>query len=131
MRADLFWLLSFCGFAALSLVCGLLAWPQLASVWPSIQEKIDRFRRLPPFAKLVLLLFVGAFVVYGSTKTNQVGGVDEEEPRCGVGRVAPRPPERNLSIPFPARNGVRALPRIAAHLHPHHPPDSSWCCRRR
>ena len=36
-------------------------------------EKIDRFRRLPPLAKVVVLLFVGAFVVYGGGKmTNQV-----------------------------------------------------------
>ena len=72
MRGAFFWFLSFGGFAAVSLVCGLLVWPQLVAAWPSIEEKIDRFRRLPPLAKLVLLLFVGAFVVYGSTKTNQV-----------------------------------------------------------
>ena len=72
MRTELFWLLSFGGFAAMSLLCGILVWPQLVAAWPSIEETIDRFRRLPPFAKLVLLLFVGAFVVYGSTKTNQV-----------------------------------------------------------
>ena len=76
MRTELFWLLSFGGFAALSLVCGLVAWPQFVAVWPSIQEQIDRFHRLPPLAKVALLLFVGAFVVYGSTKTNQV---DESE----------------------------------------------------
>ena len=70
MRTELFWILSFCGFAAVSLLCGLLVWPQLSTAWPSIQDKIDRFRRLPPLAKLLLLLFVGAFVVYGSTKTN-------------------------------------------------------------
>ena len=75
MRTELFWLLSFGGFAAMSLLCGILVWPQLVAAWPSIEETIDRFRRLPLFAKLVLLLFVGAFVVYGSTKTNQVGGV--------------------------------------------------------
>ena len=72
MRGAFFWFLSFGGFAAVSLVCGLLVWPQLVAAWPSIEEKIDRFRRLPLLAKLVLLLFVGAFVVYGSTKTNQV-----------------------------------------------------------
>ena len=72
MRTELFWFLSFGGFAAMSLLCGILVWPQLVAAWPSIEEAIDRFRRLPPFAKLVLLLFVGAFVVYGSTKTNQV-----------------------------------------------------------
>ena len=72
MSPGLFWLLSFGGFAAVSLLCGILVWPQLAAAWPSIEEKIDRFRRLPPFAKLVMLLFVGAFVVYGSTKTNQM-----------------------------------------------------------
>ena len=72
MRSTFFWLLSFGGLAAVSLLCGLLVWPQLVAAWSSIEEKIDRFRRLPPLAKLVLLLFVGAFVVYGSTKTNQV-----------------------------------------------------------
>ena len=72
MRTELFWLLSFCGFAAVSLLCGLLVWPQLSAAWPSIEEKIDRFRRQPPLVKLVLLLFVGAFVVFGSTKTNLV-----------------------------------------------------------
>ena len=72
MRSTFFWLLSFGGLAAVSLLCGILVWPQLSAAWPSIEEKIDRFRRLPPLAKLVLLLFVGAFVVYGSTKTNQV-----------------------------------------------------------
>ena len=72
MRTELFWLLSFCGFAALSLVCGLLVGPQLVAAWPSIEAQIDRFRRLPPLAKVVLLLFVGAFFVYGSTKTNQI-----------------------------------------------------------
>ena len=64
------------GFAAVSLLCGLLVWPQLVAVWPSVRDKIDRFRRLPPLAKLLQLLFVGAFVVYGSTKTtNQVDQV--------------------------------------------------------
>ena len=72
MRSELFWLLSFCGFAAMALVCGLLAWPQLSAAWPSIEERIDRFRRQPPLAKVVLLLFVGAFVVFGGGKTNQV-----------------------------------------------------------
>ena len=72
MRTELFWLLSFGGFAAMSLLCGILVWPQLVAAWPSIEEAIDRFRRLPPLAKLVLMLFVGAFVVYGSTKTNLV-----------------------------------------------------------
>ena len=72
MRTELFWLLSFGGVAAMSLLCGILVWPQLVAAWPSIEEAIDRFRRLPPLAKLVLMLFVGAFVVYGSTKTNLV-----------------------------------------------------------
>lgn len=74
-RSAFFWLLSFGGFAAVSLLCGLLVCPQLVAAWPCVQDKIDRFRRLPPLAKLVLLLFVGAFVVYGSTKTNQVDQV--------------------------------------------------------
>ena len=60
------------GFAAVSLLCGILLWPQLSAAWPSIEEKIDRFRRLSPIAKLVLLLFVGIFVVFGSTKTNLI-----------------------------------------------------------
>ena len=68
MRTGLFWLLSFGGFAAMSLLCGILVWPQLVAAWPSIEEKIDRFRRLPPFAKLVLLLCVGGLVVYGGGK---------------------------------------------------------------
>ena len=72
MRTELFWPLAFCGFAAVSLVCGIVAWPLLSATWPRIEEKIDQFRRQPPFVKLVLLLFVGAFVVYGSTKTNLV-----------------------------------------------------------
>ena len=67
-----FSILHLLGLAAVSLLCGLLVWPQLSTAWPSIQDKIDRFRRLPPLAKLLLLLFVGAFVVYGSTKTNLV-----------------------------------------------------------
>ena len=75
MGAELFWLLSFCGFAAMSLVCGLLAWPQLSAAWPSIEERIDRFRRQPPLAKVALLVFVVGFIAYGSTKTNQVDGV--------------------------------------------------------
>ena len=75
MRTELFWLLSFCGFAALSLVCGLVAWPQLAAAWPVIEEQIDRFRRLHPLAKVALLVFVAGFIAYGSTKTNQVGQV--------------------------------------------------------
>ena len=72
MRSELFWLLSFCGFAAMSLVCGLLAWPQLSAAWPSIEERIDRFRRQPPLAKVVLLVFIVGFIAYGGTKTNQV-----------------------------------------------------------
>ena len=72
MRTELFWLLSFCGLAALSLVCGLLVGPQLAAVWPNIQEQVDRFHRLPPLAKVALLVFVAGFIAYGSTKTNQV-----------------------------------------------------------
>ena len=72
MRTELFWPLAFCGFAAVSLVCGIVAWPMLSAAWPSIEAQIDRFRRLPPLAKVVLLLFVGAFFVYGSTKTNQI-----------------------------------------------------------
>ena len=81
-RTELFWLLSLCGFAAMSLACGLLAWPQLSAAWPSIEERIDRFRRQPPLAKVVLLLFVGAFVVFGGGKTNQVdqtSGTNEVE----------------------------------------------------
>ena len=70
MRTELFWPLAFCGFAAVSLVCGIVAWPPLSAAWPSIEEKIDQFRRQPPFVKLLLMLFVGAFVVFGSTKTN-------------------------------------------------------------
>ena len=72
MRTELFWLLSFCGFAAMSLVCGLLAWPHLSAVWPGIQEQIDRFHRLHPLAKVTLLVFIAGFIAYGSTKTNQV-----------------------------------------------------------
>ena len=69
-----FSILHLLGLAAVSLLCGILVWPQLSAAWPSIEEKIDRFRRQPPLAKLLLLLFVGAFVVFGSTKTN---GVDQ------------------------------------------------------
>ena len=72
MRTELFWPLAFCGFAAVSLVCGIVAWPPLSAAWPSIEEKIDQFRRQPPFVKLLLMLFVGAFVVFGSTKPNGV-----------------------------------------------------------
>ena len=72
MRSTFFWLLSFGGLAAVSLLCGLLLWPQLVAAWPSIKDKIDQFRRQPPLIKLLLLLFVGAFVVFGSTKTNLV-----------------------------------------------------------
>ena len=60
------------GLTAVSLLCGILVWPQLSAAWPSIEEKIDQFRRLPPLAQLALMLFVGAFVVFGSTKTNSV-----------------------------------------------------------
>ena len=74
MGAELFWLLSFCGFAAMALVCGLLAWPQLSAAWPSIEERIDRFRRQTPLAKVVVLVFIVGFIAYGSTKTNQVDG---------------------------------------------------------
>ena len=77
MRSTFFWLLSFGGLVAVSFLCGLLVWPQLSAAWPSIEEKIDRFRRLPPLAKLLLLLFVGAFVVFGSTKPNQVDQTSE------------------------------------------------------
>ena len=72
MRTELFWILSFCGFAAVSFLCGLLVWPQLSAAWPGIEEKIDRFRRLPPLAKLAMVLFVGVFVVFGSTKPDGV-----------------------------------------------------------
>ena len=71
-----FSILHLLGLAAVSLICGLLVWPQLYAAWPSIEEKIDKFRRQPPLVKLVLLLFVGAFVVFGGGKTNQV---DESE----------------------------------------------------
>ena len=50
MRTELFWFLSFGGFAAMSLLCGILVWPQLVAAWPSIEEQIDRFHRLPPLA---------------------------------------------------------------------------------
>ena len=72
MRTELFWPLAFCGFAAVSLVCGIVAWPPLSAAWSSIEEKIGQFRRQPPFVKLLLMLFVGAFVVFGGTKTNLV-----------------------------------------------------------
>ena len=72
MRAELFWLLSFGGFAALSLVCGLVAWPQLVAVWPIIREQIDRFLGLPPLAKVVPVVCVAGLIAYGGTKTNQV-----------------------------------------------------------
>ena len=75
MGAELFWLLSFWGVAAMALVCGLLAWPQLSAAWPSIEARIDRFRRQPPLAKVVVLVFIVGFIAYGSTKTNQVDGV--------------------------------------------------------
>ena len=90
MGAELFWLLSFCGFAAMALVCGLLAWPQLSAAWPSIEERIDRFRRQPPLAKVVLLVFVIGFIAYGSTKTNQVdqaSGTNEVEIVGGGGQT--------------------------------------------
>ena len=67
-----FSILHLLGLAAVSLLCGLLLWPQLVAAWPSIEEKIDQFRRQPPFVKLLLMLFVGIFVVFGSTKTNLV-----------------------------------------------------------
>ena len=68
MRSTFFWLLSFGGLATVSLLCGILVWPQLSAAWPSIEEKIDKFRRLPPLAKLVLVLCVGGLVVYGGGK---------------------------------------------------------------
>ena len=74
MRTELFWPLAFCGFAAVSLVCGIVAWPLLSAAWPRIEEKIDQFRRQPLLVKLLQLLFVGIFVVFGSTKPN---GVDQ------------------------------------------------------
>ena len=86
MRSTFFWLLAFGGFAAGSLLCGLLVWPQLSAAWPSIEEKIDRFRRQPPLVKLVLLLFVGVFVVFGSTKTN---GVDQTSGASGEAESLP------------------------------------------
>ena len=67
-----FSILHLLGLAAVSLLCGLLLWPQLVAAWPSIEDKIDQFRRQPPFVKLLLMLFVGIFVVFGSTKTNLV-----------------------------------------------------------
>ena len=67
-----FSILHLLGLAAVSLLCGLLLWPQLVAAWPSIEDKIDQFRRQPPLVKLLLLLFVGIFVVFGSTKTNGV-----------------------------------------------------------
>ena len=74
MRAEICRIVPFCGFAALTFFCGLLAWMQLTAVWPGVAEKIDRFRRQPPLAKAALLVFVVGFVAYGSTKTNQAGG---------------------------------------------------------
>ena len=67
-----FSILHLLGLAAVSLLCGLLLWLQLVAAWPSIEDKIDQFRRQPPFVKLLLMLFVGIFVVFGSTKTNLV-----------------------------------------------------------
>ena len=67
-----FSILHLLGLAAVSLLCGLLLWPQLVAAWPRIEDKIDQFRRQPPLVKLLLLLFVGIFVVFGSTKPNGV-----------------------------------------------------------
>ena len=66
------------GLAAIALVCVLLAWPHLVVIWPSIRDEIDRFRRQPPLAKVVLLVFIAGFIAYGSTKTNQVDQVKDE-----------------------------------------------------
>ena len=67
-----FSILHLLGLAAVSFLCGLLLWPQLVAAWPRIEDKIDQFRRQPPLVKLLLLLFVGIFVVFGSTKPNGV-----------------------------------------------------------
>ena len=97
MRSTFFWLLAFGGFAAVSLLCGILVWPQLSAAWPSIEEKIDQFRRQPPLIKLVLLLFVGAFVVYGSTKTNLVDCVSGEAESLPLQMVVERPLTNGLA----------------------------------
>ena len=102
MRTELFWLLSFGGFAAMSLLCGILVWPQLVAVWPSIQEQIDRFRRLHPLAKVALLVFIAGFIAYGSTKTNlvdQTSGTNDVEIVDGGETNAP-PMMLMMAMPF-------------------------------
>ena len=41
MRTELFWPLAFCGFAAVSLVCGIVAWPPLANEWADAMFQIQ------------------------------------------------------------------------------------------
>ena len=102
MRDAMFWLLSFSGFAAVMLLCGLLLWPQLVAVWPCVQDKIDRFRRRHPLAKLLMLLFFGVFFVYGGSKPSQedqAGGTNGVEIVEGDGTNAP-PMMLMMSMPL-------------------------------
>ena len=39
-----------------------------------VDEVMSRFRRLPKFGQILILVFVANLIVYGSTKTNQVDG---------------------------------------------------------
>ena len=41
-----------------------------------VDEVMSRFRRIPKFGQILILVFVANLIVYGSTKTNQVDGTN-------------------------------------------------------
>ena len=59
--------------AAVLFTAALVLWLHERGIRP-VAEVMTRFRRLPIFARIVLLVFVANLIVYGSTKTNQVDG---------------------------------------------------------
>ena len=56
-----------------------------------VDEVMSRFRRIPKFGQIMILVFVANLIVYGSTKTNQVDGTSSptNAPAGGEGGDGP------------------------------------------
>ena len=67
--------LSWVCLAGVSLLLPLSAvlWLHEHGIRP-VDEVMSRFRRIPKFGQIMILVFVANLIVYGSTKTNQVEG---------------------------------------------------------
>ena len=82
--------LSWVCLAGVSLLLPLSAvlWLHEHGIRP-VDEVMSRFRRIPKFGQILILVFVANLIVYGSTKTNQVDGTSSptNAPAGGDGEI--------------------------------------------